>query len=637
MNLRYRARWRYLALLCGVLVIFAAGDVQAADNTWIGAAGDNNWNTDSNWDQGGAPLADPYQEVAVINDGSTVFISSPAPDPGGLDLGREEGDSGTLQILSGGSLNLVETIAAGVIGTANIGMNGDGTLEVRGGGSLSAMLLDTGDGTSLIAIGQGTGAASVQTATREDGSGGGMWLDGTMSVYGGGHTISAATFITFQGNSVYNPHVTSTGISKLSAAGVVTLDGVLKPEFDSVTPTVGSHWDLADAASVSGNFASIDLSDVPTPADGTVYRTSVVSGGANGRLLQLQYDAVLRLEVNGSTGAVSVSSPSGTPVSIIGYSILSDSGLLNMGQWDSLQDQYGGAWEEADPTTTSLNELNHDPGDSLAVGSTPISLGTPFNFAPAAFGDQPDIELEYVTDSGEIVQGQVEYAGAALNNLVLTVDPSTGEAVLKNSSSFSIDLIGYSVQSASGALLTGWNSLDDQNVDGTDVWQEANPTTTSLSELNPQSATTIGPNGSFNLGTLWDTGGLQDVALEFQLDAESESRFGAVVYGALPTGLPGDYNGDDVIDAADYTVWRDAVAAGATDLTNDPTPGTVDESDYAYWKAHFGETAGSGSLSTVGSGLVAGAPVPEPAAASLLIMGLLLFAPRRLSRRRRGG
>lgn len=83
-------------------------------------------------------------------------------------------------------------------------------------------------------------------------------------------------------------------------------------------------------------------------------------------------------------------------------------------------------------------------------------------------------------------------------------------------------------------------------------------------------------------------------------------------------GLVGDYNGDDVIDGADYTAWRDALTAGATDLLNDPTPGTVDETDFVYWRDHYGESLGSGA----GSGSAA---VPEPSSAllALLAVGLV--------------
>jgi len=74
-------------------------------------------------------------------------------------------------------------------------------------------------------------------------------------------------------------------------------------------------------------------------------------------------------------------------------------------------------------------------------------------------------------------------------------------------------------------------------------------------------------------------------------------------------GLPGDYNGDGSINAADYTVWRDALTAAESVLLNDPTPGTVDESDFFYWRAHFGESFGGGAAAGTTK-----ATVPEPTA-----------------------
>jgi hypothetical protein len=93
----------------------------------------------------------------------------------------------------------------------------------------------------------------------------------------------------------------------------------------------------------------------------------------------------------------------------------------------------------------------------------------------------------------------------------------------------------------------------------------------------------------------------------------------------LVAGLSGDYNGNGAIDAADYTMWRDALTAGSSSLTNDPTPGVVDESDFLYWRAHFGETLGSGAGSL--------ASVPEPASLGLLLLGALfvvIYSTRRL-------
>jgi hypothetical protein len=88
------------------------------------------------------------------------------------------------------------------------------------------------------------------------------------------------------------------------------------------------------------------------------------------------------------------------------------------------------------------------------------------------------------------------------------------------------------------------------------------------------------------------------------------------------TGVPGDYNQDGHVDAADYTVWRDNLGA-AEALPNDETIGVALD-DYERWKLHFGEPAGSSSAS------LASAQVPEPASFALLtVAGMAALATRR--------
>jgi hypothetical protein len=101
------------------------------------------------------------------------------------------------------------------------------------------------------------------------------------------------------------------------------------------------------------------------------------------------------------------------------------------------------------------------------------------------------------------------------------------------------------------------------------------------------------------------------------------------------SGNGGDYNGDGMVDAADYTVWRDQMGATGTagsvlgDGTSDDLlgvpDGKVDQFDYAYWKAQFGTNPGSGAFN--------GAGVPEPTTMTMsLCFGL---ASALLARRRR--
>lgn len=83
-------------------------------------------------------------------------------------------------------------------------------------------------------------------------------------------------------------------------------------------------------------------------------------------------------------------------------------------------------------------------------------------------------------------------------------------------------------------------------------------------------------------------------------------------------GVPGDYNSNGVVDAADYVVWRDHLGT-AFALPNEvagTTPGQVTQEDFAAWRARFGNISGSGNSLT-------SAAVPEPTSLALLLTGAL--------------
>lgn len=75
-----------------------------------------------------------------------------------------------------------------------------------------------------------------------------------------------------------------------------------------------------------------------------------------------------------------------------------------------------------------------------------------------------------------------------------------------------------------------------------------------------------------------------------------------------PPSLNGDFNGDGMVDAADYTVWRDGVGT------------SFDEADYNTWAINYGVTIPS---SAVG--------VPEPTAVLLAAFGSVWLMVRRKS------
>lgn len=98
----------------------------------------------------------------------------------------------------------------------------------------------------------------------------------------------------------------------------------------------------------------------------------------------------------------------------------------------------------------------------------------------------------------------------------------------------------------------------------------------------------------------------------------------ATTFVAVPNGLLGDFNGNGVVDTADYTVWRNAEPTDR--LLNDDSPGVVDITDYDDWRANFGNalaTGGGGSRSQA---------VPESATVLIVAFGWLASAWMRIRR-----
>jgi FG-GAP-like repeat/Dockerin type I domain len=86
-----------------------------------------------------------------------------------------------------------------------------------------------------------------------------------------------------------------------------------------------------------------------------------------------------------------------------------------------------------------------------------------------------------------------------------------------------------------------------------------------------------------------------------------------------PNPLPGDYNANGTVDAADYSVWRNAVGSHVANYSgaDGNGNGVVDSADYDVWKSHYGMTlpepaAGSGAAVPTSSAVAI--QIQEPAA-----------------------
>lgn len=146
--------------------------------------------------------------------------------------------------------------------------------------------------------------------------------------------------------------------------------------------------------------------------------------------------------------------------------------------------------------------------------------------------------------------------------------------------------------SVSGNRIDVWALIQDQHTQpdsafltvmtpGGAFFNDFGPLTAGTYQVNAELWLTPWPAASG--GYLYDEGGRQFTVTSAGSDAT----------------LPGNFNGDNVVDAGDYVAWRKATGASE---------------GYNAWRDNFGETASSGSA--------ASGAVPEPATGLLLMFAL---------------
>lgn len=424
---------------------------------------------------------------------------------------------------------------------------------------------------------------------------------GTVSLNDGGAlSVSGETVVGSGGRLNISGGTLTTDVLKMT--GAIHIDGIA----DDHQHAFGDSWRVALAETVLGN------------------PTSITAGGILGQGLQLQFvpdddgaQVVVGNEpilvVSRLTGEAEIRNFSGSPLDLKGYTIASEGAKLARGgrpRWDSLEDQDVEGWVEANPTTeTVLSEFNLTSFATIE-GGTGLGLGTPYR----GVGDTPrdeDLTFSYILGDGRVFDGQVHYEGP-INDLVLTVNPETGEASIGNESARVFDIAGFSILSADGALkpadLTGLSEGG---------WITANPKETAITQLNLEGSTEFGQGSSVALGPIFDTTKAQDLEFSYSTSANSVS-VGTIIYGepmdSGPVFLPADFDMSGTVDFPDFiflsTQFNQSVDPPGTppDINGN---GTVDFADFIELSTTFGQSAPGA------------AAVPEPSAAFLALMGFL--------------
>ena len=140
-----------------------------------------------------------------------------------------------------------------------------------------------------------------------------------------------------------------------------------------------------------------------------------------------------------------------------------------------------------------------------------------------------------------------------------------------------------------------------------DLWDEGQRNATGPIGMHPEAWDQFSLSGTSPVGTESVRVGIIATGVLATMDPDQGAFFDDLMLTLASEALPGDYNQDGKVDAADYVVWRKNPGAHGGD------PG-----GYNTWRMNFGAMAGSGS----GNQLSAGA-VPEPAAWMLLFIAMV--------------
>ena len=164
-------------------------------------------------------------------------------------------------------------------------------------------------------------------------------------------------------------------------------------------------------------------------------------------------------------------------------------------------------------------------------------------------------------------------------------------------------------------LPPGISSLDmhvsfDSNLD---PWSQSFPYA-AIGSATDQTVTVEIPLGEFEL-----TPGLSDLDFHLGFQGNWPGSASALIYidrialrDTVFDKADGDFNGDGIVDAADFTVWRDTFGSSIDLRADADRDGLIGQSDYFIWQDNFGAVAGSTART-----------VPEPSSFILVLIAAL--------------
>ncbi len=566
---------RFLSML--VLIATSAPSIAtfAADIAFDNDQANNNWNLAANWVGNVLPGG---SDNAIVNNGLSATISANSVfNPLDVQVGNDD---------LGGTLNIAANLSAGGIGVGVAGSaNGlinqtAGTVTLGGGGAGALNIASSNPVT-------GTGRYTI--------SGGSLkFLDMVVGAQGPGtFRVEGNAATQIQGYTL-DLGPTATLQFALGTNGVTPI--VLNLD-TSVLPPVGGGINISPGASLmidgtayTGGDATIPLirslgdgGDLFTPAN-----VSFLGLGAfNPKIQQMNNDVYLVLGQGSEVfPGIKVSTSAPTQNVLISQTV-------------------GGS----EPAGVRY----------ITTGSPPFQ-NTIHQVVGQSFQNSESFQLDAITFKIAVNQGEI--LDGAVMNVYITKDTNGDGTPDASIASQAFDTSGLDF--ATGDFVTfDFNAATEQAMGILDA------NTIYAVELDFASSGT-GFYGDRQI--FFDTNRTGDVYPDGRLIfadnpatvpthslSGQELDFHFYIQGLVMQSVLGDYNGNGIVDAADYTVWRDTLGS-TTDFRADGDGNyIVNADDYTFWKTRFGNTSGSGSLTAAKN-------VPEPTCFELWLVGLIAIS-----------
>ena len=449
------------------------------------------------------------------------------------------------------------------------------------------------DGSANLKADNGILSLTVGTAILDVNEIGTADTDGVFAVASPWNTNVTAT-VRLNGGEVSGAAITNDGATGINGFGLLSAPVNNNSRVDAEggtlivqTPGNNNEWDgVANTGSLNAVNGNLELRDNAVFLfNGAVQADNASQVFANG--FELEFDPASTLTLNGGRYRSTHATDFGGTVTVgVGTSEIAVGGTAR--------------FETASSTAIAGTLRVDNPVTQIDSGATFAGGGTLLN--PAGdnlrLQDGADVDV-LVQNEGTLVVGN----GVAAQATGLDYQQDAA-------GSWTVDLNGTALNQFDRCTLTG-----AAQVDGTlDIDLGGGYVPVAGDTFNILSATG-GVTGSF-------AALLQPVGMPAGLVFEAAylPTFAQLV---VVESLAGDYNDDGIVNAADYTAWRNNVGTPAGTLPNDVDGGVIGDAQYATWKANFGMSSG------MGAGSLSAVSVPEPSTAVMLIVGMLVVSCRR--------